>query len=40
MALADWAPHALRQLAALFHRLVDDFVTQAGTPVEGGPSGA
>ncbi|MER5940815.1 MarR family transcriptional regulator [Streptomyces sp. NPDC001928] len=29
MALADWSDEDLRQLAALFHRMVDDFVTHA-----------
>ncbi|MFC9503814.1 MarR family winged helix-turn-helix transcriptional regulator [Streptomyces sp. NPDC057002] len=27
LALAAWSPEELRQLATLFHRLVDDFVT-------------
>lgn len=26
LALADWKPEELRQLAALFHRMVDDFL--------------
>ncbi|GAB2895475.1 MarR family transcriptional regulator [Streptomyces deserti] len=26
MALADWSPEELRQLATLFHRMVDDFL--------------
>ena len=34
MALADWSPEDLRQLAALFHRLVDDFVTHAEAAVD------
>jgi len=29
MALADWSPQELRQLATLFHRMVDDFQAQA-----------
>ncbi|KPI05834.1 transcriptional regulator, MarR family [Actinobacteria bacterium OK074] len=29
MALADWSSEELGQLAALFHRLVDDFVNRA-----------
>ncbi|MFE1884356.1 MarR family winged helix-turn-helix transcriptional regulator [Streptomyces diastatochromogenes] len=29
LALADWQPEELRQLAALFHRMVDDFLTYA-----------
>ncbi|WP_344268416.1 MarR family transcriptional regulator [Streptomyces hebeiensis] len=29
MALADWSAQDLRQLAGLFHRLVDDFVTHS-----------
>ncbi|MFI6339804.1 MarR family winged helix-turn-helix transcriptional regulator [Streptomyces sp. NPDC050535] len=38
VALADWSPDDLRQLATLFHRLVDDFVTHAEADVEVGPS--
>ncbi|MEV0741672.1 MarR family transcriptional regulator [Streptomyces sp. NPDC050549] len=34
VALADWSPEDLRQLAALFHRLVDDFVTHAEAAVD------
>ncbi|MFE2425862.1 MarR family winged helix-turn-helix transcriptional regulator [Streptomyces sp. NPDC059373] len=34
MALADWSTEDLRQLATLFHRLVDDFVTHAEAEVE------
>lgn len=34
MALAQWAPEDLHQLAALFNRLVDDFVTHAEEPVD------
>ncbi|MGX9888183.1 MarR family winged helix-turn-helix transcriptional regulator [Streptomyces sp. NPDC002276] len=34
MALADWSSEDLRQLAALFHRLVDDFVTHAEAAVD------
>ncbi|SOD90802.1 MarR family winged helix-turn-helix transcriptional regulator [Streptomyces sp. Ag109_G2-15] len=29
LALADWQPEELRQLATLFHRMVDDFLTYA-----------
>ncbi|ANP56812.1 MarR family transcriptional regulator [Streptomyces griseochromogenes] len=29
LALADWQPEELRQLAALFHRMVDDFLAHA-----------
>ncbi|MGW4543830.1 MarR family winged helix-turn-helix transcriptional regulator [Streptomyces chartreusis] len=29
VALADWTPEALRQLATLFHRMVDDFLAHA-----------
>ncbi|MCX5329823.1 MarR family winged helix-turn-helix transcriptional regulator [Streptomyces sp. NBC_00140] len=32
-ALGDWSEDDLRQLAALFHRLVDDFVGHAEDPV-------
>ncbi|CAL9359338.1 Transcriptional regulator SlyA [Streptomyces sp. enrichment culture] len=28
-ALADWSPEDLRQLAALFHRMVDDFLAHS-----------
>jgi DNA-binding MarR family transcriptional regulator len=38
MALADWSPEDLRQLATLFHRLVDDFVTHAEAAVDVEPS--
>lgn len=31
MALADWSREDLAQLAALFHRLVDDFIAHAET---------
>ncbi|MFJ8113744.1 MarR family winged helix-turn-helix transcriptional regulator [Streptomyces sp. NPDC096132] len=34
-ALADWTPSDLHQLASLFERLVEDFVTHAETAVEG-----
>jgi DNA-binding MarR family transcriptional regulator len=34
VALADWSSEDLRQLAALFHRLVDDFVTHAEAAVD------
>jgi hypothetical protein len=26
LALADWRPEDLRQMATLFHRMVDDFL--------------
>ncbi|MFE5813467.1 MarR family winged helix-turn-helix transcriptional regulator [Streptomyces sp. NPDC056479] len=29
LALADWTPEELRQLATLFHRMVDDFLSHA-----------
>ncbi|MFI6014225.1 MarR family winged helix-turn-helix transcriptional regulator [Streptomyces sp. NPDC051243] len=29
LALADWTPQELRQLASLFHRMVDDFLAHA-----------
>ncbi|MEV0177440.1 MarR family transcriptional regulator [Streptomyces sp. NPDC050803] len=29
LALADWSPDELRQLAGLFHRMVDDFLAYA-----------
>ncbi|AZQ39715.1 MarR family transcriptional regulator [Streptomyces cyaneochromogenes] len=29
LALADWTPQELRQLAGLFHRMVDDFLAHA-----------
>lgn len=29
LALADWTPEELRQLAGLFHRMVDDFLAHA-----------
>ncbi|MEU0195925.1 MarR family transcriptional regulator [Streptomyces afghaniensis] len=29
MALSDWPPEELRQLATLFHRMVDDFLAHA-----------
>ncbi|MGW3954737.1 MarR family winged helix-turn-helix transcriptional regulator [Streptomyces sp. NPDC004752] len=37
IALADWTPEELRQLATLFHRMVDDFLAYAaeGEPAEG-----
>jgi DNA-binding MarR family transcriptional regulator len=34
MALAGWSEQDLGQLAALFHRLVDDFVAHAEDPLE------
>jgi DNA-binding MarR family transcriptional regulator len=30
MALADWSPHELHQLATLFHRMVGDFLAHVG----------
>jgi DNA-binding MarR family transcriptional regulator len=33
-ALADWSPDDLRQLAALFHRMVDDFLACAAEEPE------
>ncbi|MDX2600427.1 MarR family transcriptional regulator [Streptomyces caniscabiei] len=38
-ALEDWSTEDLRQLAALFNRLVDDFVEQAETAVGPRPAG-
>jgi DNA-binding MarR family transcriptional regulator len=41
MALSQWSPDELRQLATLFHRMVDDFLAYAdeeGEP-EPGPAG-
>jgi DNA-binding MarR family transcriptional regulator len=29
VALSDWSPEELRQLATLFHRMVDDFLAHA-----------
>jgi DNA-binding MarR family transcriptional regulator len=29
LALSDWQPEELRELAALFHRMVDDFLSYA-----------
>lgn len=37
MVLADWSPEDLQQLATFFHRLVDDFVTNAEVAVDAGP---
>ncbi|MFI5800163.1 MarR family winged helix-turn-helix transcriptional regulator [Streptomyces sp. NPDC051677] len=37
-ALADWTPDDLHQLATLFDRLVDDFVTHAETPLGTAPA--
>ena len=34
MALADWSPEELQQLAGLFHRMVDDFLAHANDVVE------
>ncbi|WP_031486320.1 MarR family winged helix-turn-helix transcriptional regulator [Streptomyces bicolor] len=43
LALADWTPEELRQLASLFHRMVDDFLAHAieedGEPQQSAPSG-
>ncbi|MFE7571632.1 MarR family winged helix-turn-helix transcriptional regulator [Streptomyces sp. NPDC057539] len=36
-ALADWSPQDLRQLAALFHRMVDDFLGYADAEAGGHP---
>ncbi|MET8022885.1 MarR family winged helix-turn-helix transcriptional regulator [Streptomyces avermitilis] len=36
MALAEWSPEELRQLAALFHRMVDDFLSHAVDDTEQG----
>ncbi|MGP4049870.1 MarR family winged helix-turn-helix transcriptional regulator [Streptomyces sp. 2A115] len=33
-ALADWSPEELRQLATLFHRMVDDFLDRAEADIE------
>ncbi|GAA3806268.1 MarR family winged helix-turn-helix transcriptional regulator [Streptomyces coacervatus] len=33
LALADWSAEDLEQLAALFHRLVDDFIAHAEDPL-------
>lgn len=38
MALTDWSTEDLRQLADLFHRLVDDFVENAEAAVEPRPA--
>ncbi|MEV4972325.1 MarR family winged helix-turn-helix transcriptional regulator [Streptomyces scopuliridis] len=35
-ALADWSPQDLQQLAALFHRMVDDFLGYADTDADAG----
>jgi len=37
MALADWSPEELRQLATLFHRMVDDFLATAAEFDKGAP---
>jgi DNA-binding MarR family transcriptional regulator len=34
MALADWSPEELRQLASLFHRMVDDFISHGEERLE------
>ncbi|MGA5205742.1 MarR family winged helix-turn-helix transcriptional regulator [Streptomyces variegatus] len=39
MALSGWSPHELRQLATLFHRMVDDFLAHA-VDEEGEPPSA
>ena len=33
MVLADWSPEDVRQVAGLFHRMVDDFFTHAEDPL-------
>ncbi|WP_344390608.1 MarR family transcriptional regulator [Streptomyces vastus] len=41
MALSDWSPQELQQLATLFHRMVDDFLSYAaevGAGEEAGPA--
>jgi DNA-binding MarR family transcriptional regulator len=38
MALAGWSARDLHQLASLFRRLVDDFVSHADEPVDTGPA--
>lgn len=38
MALADWSEEDLEQLAALFRRLVEDFVAHAEDPLPGPPA--
>lgn len=39
LALAEWSPEELRQLATLFHRMVDDFLSHASDD-ESEPSAA
>ncbi|MGW1626785.1 MarR family winged helix-turn-helix transcriptional regulator [Streptomyces sp. NPDC002172] len=38
VALAAWSPEDLRQLAVLFHRMVDDFVANAEAEVDDPPT--
>ncbi|GAA5699901.1 MarR family transcriptional regulator [Streptomyces avermitilis] len=38
MALAEWSPEELRQLATLFHRMVDDFLSYAVDDAEQEPA--
>lgn len=38
LALADWSPEELEQLAALFHRMVDDFLAYAIDDEEPAPT--
>jgi DNA-binding MarR family transcriptional regulator len=40
MALSEWSPEDLRQLATLFHRMVDDFLSHAVDEETGQPAGA
>lgn len=40
MALSEWSPEELRQLAALFHRMVDDFLSHAIDEETEQPAGA
>ncbi len=36
MALAQWSPQELQQLATLFHRIVDDFLAYAAEDEDAG----
>ncbi|MFF8974168.1 MarR family winged helix-turn-helix transcriptional regulator [Streptomyces sp. NPDC014995] len=40
MALSEWSPEELRQLATLFHRMVDDFLSHAVDEETEQPAGA
>jgi DNA-binding MarR family transcriptional regulator len=40
MALSEWSPEDLRQLATLFHRMVDDFLSHAVDEETEQPAGA